>query len=132
MIFCPLSIDSGKQVAWRGSTPRHRFGLISPRLLIEVCQYLPDHRRILDTGDHPHRTAAFAAGVNVDVEHPLEPLCPTHRSTALGRRLIGITARFLLATPRWRHCGLVLAVRGEYTVKAGEVGTRLRHQCHQP
>jgi hypothetical protein len=37
-------------------------------------QYLPDHRRILDTGDDLHRTAAGLTGLNIDPEHALEAL----------------------------------------------------------
>ena len=44
--------------------------------LIEVGENLLDHHRIVDAGDDPHRPAAFTAGLDVDIEHPLETSPP--------------------------------------------------------
>ena len=56
--------------------------------LIEVGEDLLDHHRIVDAGDDPHRPAAFTAGLDVDIEHPLETLRPAHRCPSLGRGLL--------------------------------------------
>jgi|GEM_PF-1761727 hypothetical protein len=44
--------------------------------LIEVGEDLLDHHRIVNAGDDPHRPAAFPAGLDVDIEHPLETSPP--------------------------------------------------------
>jgi SAM-dependent methyltransferase len=49
-------------------------------------QNLPDHNRILDTGDDPYRPAAGLTGLDVDPEHALEALRPAHGSPACSRR----------------------------------------------
>jgi hypothetical protein len=41
-------------------------------------QYLLDHHRVLNAGNHLHRATAFTAGLDVDVENPLEALRPVH------------------------------------------------------
>ena len=56
--------------------------------LIEVGEDLLDHHRIVDAGDDPHRPAAFPAGLDVDIEHPLETLHPVHRCPSLGGGLL--------------------------------------------
>ncbi len=35
-----------------------------------LIEYLVDHHRVFNTGDDFNRTAAFAAGFNVDIEYP--------------------------------------------------------------
>ena len=47
--------------------------------LIQVSQYLPDHRRVFNTGDYPDLAAAFTAGFDVDIEHAFQTLCPLVR-----------------------------------------------------
>ena len=37
---------------------------------------LLDHHRIVNAGDDPDRPAAFPAGLDVDIEHPLETSPP--------------------------------------------------------
>jgi len=41
-----------------------------------VGEDLLDHHRIVDAGDDPHRPAAFTAGLDVDIKHPLETSPP--------------------------------------------------------
>jgi len=50
--------------------------------VFEVIKDLLDHLRVFDTGDHLHRPGAFPAGLDIDVENTLEPLCPCHRRSA--------------------------------------------------
>ena len=57
--------------AGEGSEGRSR-GLGPP---VEVFQDLFDHCRIFDARGHFHRAAAVFAGQEVDLEHPLQPLC---------------------------------------------------------
>ena len=46
---------------------------------------LHDQDRILDAGDDAHRPAIHRAGLDVDAEHALQALRPSHRRPALGR-----------------------------------------------
>jgi hypothetical protein len=39
-----------------------------------VGEDLADHRGVLNAGNHPHRPATGAAGLDVDVEDPSQPL----------------------------------------------------------
>jgi len=86
-----------------------------------MLQYLPDDRGILNAGDDVHgrtnavgawmrrnghlgRSTADSAGCHVNVEHPLEPLCPGHRHMTLrGCLLIRICCNFpgTPAPPGW-------------------------------
>jgi len=40
---------------------------------------------MFDSGDHFHRTAAFTAGLDVDIEHTLEPFRQGHSRSAEQR-----------------------------------------------
>jgi hypothetical protein len=51
-----------------------------------VIQDLPDHHRILDAGDDPDGPTAGLAGLNVDIEHPLQALRPGQGGASFGRR----------------------------------------------
>jgi len=98
-------------------------GLTCSRFRVEVGEDLLDHHRILDAGDDAHRPAAGRAGLDVDLEHALEALCPSHRSPALGRGTVVCLGRCLascaLAPPGLRHLEApVRAVRGEHAVEA--------------
>jgi len=58
-----------------------------------------DHR-VFDAGDDFDGAAAFRAGLDVDIEHPLEALSPTHGGMAFPQRcLLPLTARFGLVAP---------------------------------
>ena len=92
-------------------------------------QYHLDDHRVFDAGDHFDGTTADSAGLNVNIEHPLESLCPGHRHMALrGRFLILILCSFLtaLAPLCWSHQRPAFAVWGEYTVKARQVNSRAK------
>ena len=52
---------------------------------MQVSEDLLDHHRVLDAGDDAHRPAAHRAGLDVDAEHALEALRPSHPRPALGR-----------------------------------------------
>jgi hypothetical protein len=84
--------DRGELAALRGARlsrtaaragPGTGAGLRRGRFRIEVSEDLLDHHRILDAGDDAHRPAAHRAGVDVDVEYPLQALRPSHRRAAL-------------------------------------------------
>ena len=42
--------------------------IFNNRFLIQVSKYVPDHRRVFDTGDDPDITTALTTGFNVEVE----------------------------------------------------------------
>lgn len=48
-----------------------------------MVEYLLDYRQVLDAGDDPHRPTAGWAGLDVDIEHALEPLRRGHSGPAL-------------------------------------------------
>ena len=91
---------------------------------------------ILDAGDDAHRPAAHRAGLDVDVEHPLQPLRPSHRSPALGRGSVVCVGCCLgssaLAPPGLSHLRPMGSVRRGHTVEAGEIDSRFGHQRGQP
>ena len=58
------------------------------RVQIQVGEYFPDDHGIFDASDHPGGAAASTAGLDVDVEHAFEPLCPTHGGVAFTRRCL--------------------------------------------
>ena len=43
-----------------------------------MIAYLPDHHRVFDVGDHFDSAAAFAADIDIDIEHALQALYPAH------------------------------------------------------
>jgi len=120
----------------RGPARRRPGSLTCSRFRIGVGEDLLDHRRVLDAGDDAHRPAAHRAGFDVNAEHALEALCPSHRRPALGRgalvglgRCLGSSA---LAPPGLRHLRPVGAVRGEHAVEADEIDSRFGHQRSEP
>ncbi len=62
-----------QQQRWRGS-------LVF--LVTQMGQYLVDDGLVFDAGDDLDGAAAASAGLHVDVENTLEPLCPGHRGMA--------------------------------------------------
>jgi len=111
-----------------------------------VSEYLLDNHGIFNAGDHFDAAATLSAGLDIDVEDALEALHPEpapdlirgHGRPTFGRRLVlRLIRRFGLValTPfGGRHQRTVLAVRSEYTVKAGEgeVDAWLGHQGGEP
>ncbi len=112
-----------------------QWGLYRKGFFIQVGEYLLDDYRIFNAGDHFDATAAGTARLNVDIEHPLETLGPSHgRATFSGRSVLRLIRRFGLtafATLCRRHLHAMLAVGGEYSVEAGKVNSWLRHQGGQ-
>ncbi len=87
--------------------------------MLQVIEDLLDHHRVFDAGDDFHGTAAGAAGLDVDIEYTLEPLCPCHRRSPLCWccRFIGYSDLVAPAPLCRRDQRPVLAVGVEYTVK---------------
>lgn len=54
--------------------------------LLQMIEYLLDHRGVFDAGDDPHRTPAGRAGLDVDIENAPETLRPRHRDPPFGGR----------------------------------------------
>lgn len=79
-----------------------------------MSENLPDQRRIFNSGDNPKFSTAIQAGLDVDREHSLEALHPTHRSP----RFIGVDGALRAA----RHDTLaMLEVRCEHAVKSSQI-----------
>ena len=92
-----LSHRGRGRFAWRAAAseclrdPLHGARRRAPRLQLprvfalpmQVMQNLADHHRILDAGDDPRCSAAAIAVLNIDSEHPFEPLCPARAPGAL-------------------------------------------------
>jgi len=51
-----------------------------------VIEYATDHERVFDGSNDLHVSAAVFAAFDVDLKHPLETLCPTHRAMPFGGR----------------------------------------------
>ena len=101
------------------------------RSSVEVLKDLFDHGRIFNARDHLDRTAAVLAGLDIDVEHPFQPLCPCHRDVARGCGLVG-GLRLAPAAPGRRHWLTSSVVRRKDPVVTREVDPWRRHQCGQP
>jgi len=88
-----------------------------------VNQYLLDDYRIFDTGNDLDGAAAFTARFDVNTEHALEPLCPSHgRMTFSGcpiLRLIRDFDLFTFTSLCRPHLYAELAVGCEHTVEGG-------------
>lgn len=111
--FFLLVIESGvvEQVALRRGPFRRELCLgIGGFPLAQMCQYLPDHRRVFDAGDNPYRPLTLLAGFDVDLEDPFQALGPCHGGVTFGRRsVIRVESVLVLvaspAPPRWRDGG---------------------------
>ena len=130
--FFLLVIESGvvEQVALRRGPFRRELCLgIGGFPLAQMCQYLPDHRRVFDVGDNPYRPLTLLAGFDVDLEDPFQALGPCHGGVTFGRRsVIRVESVLVLvaspAPPRWRDGGTVSAVMsrdGRYAENAGAI-----------
>lgn len=86
--------------------------VIYPFLQSEVFEYLADHHRVFDAGNDPHRTLTLLTGVDVDVEHPLQSLCPRHGRMALYQCFVIwiVFIRRLLLAPLPRPDGVTSAL----------------------
>jgi hypothetical protein len=92
---------------------------------MQVNQYLLDDHWILDAGNDLDGAAAFTARFDINTEHALEPLCPSHgRMTISGCmvsrlirdfdpfavtslcRLNGMQNRLFSANTPWKRCRL--------------------------
>ena len=83
---------------------------------------------------HLRRATADAAGFHVNIEYPLESLCPSHGHMALcGCLLVLAFCCFLatLAPLRRRYPRSVFTVRRKYSVKSRQVDSGLGYQCGQ-
>ena len=88
-----------------------------------MIKNLRNQWRVLDAGNYPELAATFRAGLDIDGEHPLEPLHPAHR----GGRLIDIVAPGAL-----RHdAGAVFEVGCKYSVETGQIQPRPGNQGRQ-
>jgi len=92
------------------------------RSVTEMVQNPLDDGGLLNAGDHPQCPAALSAGLNIDGEHPLEPLRPAHRPLPIdGRWLIGLHSLAGRRT-RFRHDPRPVAARRcEQAMLPGEV-----------
>ena len=80
---------SGKQPrCWRSPGFRQQACSGWSRFFNQMSKYRPDHPWVFNTSDDPDVTTAFTAVFYIDIEHPLQPLCPGHGCPALGRRLV--------------------------------------------
>lgn len=89
---------------------------------------------ILDGGDDPHCARTGLAGFDVDIEDPLETLCPAHGGVSLaGCFALGVDAlpRTALAPVCRCHLGSPLTIRSEHPVKARQIHPWPRHQRGQ-
>jgi hypothetical protein len=55
-----------------------------------VGKYFLNNCRIFDTGNDPDITTAFTTGFYLNTKYTLQSLCPRHRSSFFGRRLVGL------------------------------------------
>jgi hypothetical protein len=113
-----LQVSHQLRMRRRCPCPEGQLGLARIRdALLHMRQNLRNDFRLLDAGDHPELATAAAALVDLDAEHALEALSPSHGDVARGDGLIGVGGiRFAAHTPmRWRHRRTQLAVRREYS-----------------
>ena len=94
-----------------------------------------DHGGVCDRGNHFHLPATGLTGVYLDLEYPLESLCPRHRRVAIDWGLLR-TRRWTLTATRGRHLLTQMMIGRansyQWPVIAGEVYTGIRHQGGEP
>ena len=102
-------------------------------LALKMSQDPVDGVLLLDASDDFDRPTAATANLNVDIEHALESLGPSHSSMALGRcPYFRICARLkCLATSGRSDFPAPAVIWGKDAVVAGEVDAGLRHQGSQ-
>ena len=81
-------------------------------MLCEVGEEGADGGEFFDPGHDPHRAAAVAAGVHVDVEDALEALCLGHRAALF------VGAAVVAVGPSRRHVSTTFAVSGWCQLRA--------------
>ena len=117
-----MATRSDQQIAL-GRRPARISRIGRLRIASEVRQYPFNDGRILDAGDDLELPAAAPAGLDVDREHPFEPLCPGQRPLPVGVRwlaaLLGLGAND--ATGPGHNPGPIRARRREHTTVAGQV-----------
>ena len=115
---------------WRSTAWQQERGSRQCFLLQARQDPLNDHR-VFDAGNDLRCSSADTARLNVDIENPLQALGPGHRRMMLNWRFLILdicSFRFATLAPFCRrHQRTVFAVRGEYTVKARQVDSRLGH-----
>ncbi len=102
-------------------------------------QYLFDHCRIFNAGNHLHGATTVTAGFDVDAENTFQALCPVHDGMMFCRRLISGVIRALgfsaLAPLRGRDLYPVFAVRRKHPVETCQVDAGSGYQrgqlCHE-
>ena len=103
---------------------------------MQMGKNLIDYHRVLDAGDSLYSTTAFTTGLDIDVENPLQSLCPGDGCATFGRRLVFRLIRRLgfvaFAPLRGRHLHTMLAVGCKHAVKPGEVASWFGYQRCQP
>ena len=56
-----------------------------------MLQYLPNHRRVLDSGNNPDRPLALFTSAYVDIKRTLQPLGPSHGGVTFGGSSVIVT-----------------------------------------
>jgi hypothetical protein len=75
---------------------------------LDVAQNFRDQRWVVDAGNDPKFPTALGAGLDIDLKHPFQALCPVHR----GGWLVAVH----LAAGTARHdAGAVFEVGRKYT-----------------
>jgi len=101
-----------------------------------VNKYLPDHCRILNTGDDLDLATTFTAGFDIYVKYPFQSLGPGHRYALLRgslRMCFCWCYEFFAFTPLgWCYQHSVFAIGCEYAMKAGQMDSWFRYQGDQP
>ena len=86
-----------------------RRGCVTPR---EMRQDLVDHGWIFDARDHLDRTTTVFTGLDLDLEHALQPLGPRHRDVPGWRRISSRLGRAPAAlAPRQAQAGIHAVIR---------------------
>ena len=93
-------------------------------------QDLVDHGWSFDARDHLDRTTTVFTGLDLDLEHALQPLGPRHRDVPGWRRISSRLGRAPAALGR-RHLFTQPVIRREHAVIARQVDSRRRHQGGQ-
>jgi len=132
--FIPSHEQTHWQVWW-GPAIRQQSSCCRRCYVIQVSEYLLDDHGIFDAGNDPDITAAFTAGFNINIENPLQPLCPGHGCAAFCWSLVlsGFCCyRFLSFTSfGWCYQCPVLAIGRKHPVKADEVNSGPGNQSDQ-
>jgi hypothetical protein len=129
-------LESAEQAGLRRrTTVRQQERSSCRQFFFQVRQDLLDDHRVFDAGNDPGCSSTDPARLNVNIEHPLQPLRPGHGRMTLNWRLLLLAIRcfgLVAFSPFCRcHNRPVFAVRGEYTVKARQVDSGPGHKSCQ-